>query len=140
MSDAIAGLGAAFKRGDGVTASEGFTAIAEVANISGPGLTRDFIEVTHLGSSGGYREFITGFRDGGEYTFQVNFTHAEYLLLKADYDSDDSVNYQVVLADTDVTTLDFAGYVTGLPMTVPFDDKITVDVTIKITGSVGVST
>jgi len=139
MSDAIAGVGAAFKRGDGASPSEGFTAIAEVANITGPGLTRDFIEVTHLGSTDGYREFITGFRDGGEYTFTVNFTHAEYLLLLADFESDDSVNYQVVLPDTDTTTMDFAGYVTAIPMTIPFDDKVTVDVTIKITGGVSVS-
>ena len=139
MSDAIAGLGATFKRGDGVSA-ESFTAIAEVVNISGPGLTRDFIEVTHLGSSGGYREFITGFRDGGEYTFTVNFVRAEYDLLLADYENDDSVNYQVVLADTDSTTLEFAGYVTALPMTIPFDDKVTVDVTIKITGGVTIPT
>lgn len=139
MSDAIAGLGTTFERGDGNT-SEGFTAIAEVINITGPGLTRAFIDVTHLGSSGGFREFISSFRDGGEYTFTVNFTRAEYDLLMADYNSDDSVNYQVVLPDTDSTTLQFAGFVTALPMTVPFDDKITVDVTIKITGVVDIPT
>lgn len=139
MSDAIAGLGAEFKRGDGAS-SEGFTAIAEVINITGPGLTRAFIDVTHLGSTGGYREFITGFRDGGEYTFTANFTRAEYDLILADYESDDPVNYQVVLSDTDGTTFEFAGFVTALPATIPFDDKITVDVTIKITGGVTIPT
>lgn len=139
MSDAIAGLGTEFQRGDGNT-SEGFTAIAEVIDIVGPGLTRSFYDVTHLGSSGGYREFISGFRDGGEYTFTLNFTRAEYELIKADYDSDDSVNYKVVLPDTDATTLEFAGFVTALPMTIPFDDKVTVNVTIKITGGVDIPT
>jgi len=137
--EGTAGLGATFNRGDGASPSESFTALAKVANITGPGLTRSFIDVTHLGSSSGYRDFITGFRDGGTYTLTLNFTHDEYLLLKADFDNDDSVNYQVVLADTDATTLDFAGFVTDLPMTVPFEDKITVDVTIKITGGVTVS-
>lgn len=139
MSDAIAGLGTEFKRGNGAT-SELFTAIAEVINITGPGLTRAFIDVTHLGSSGGYREFITGFRDGGEYTFTCNFTRAEYDLILADYEGDNAVNYQVVLPDTDATTIEFAGFVTALPMTIPFDEKVTVDVTIKITGGVTIPT
>lgn len=139
MSDAIAGLGATFKRGDGASA-EVFTAIAEVINIAGPGLTRAFIDVTHLASTGGYREFITGFRDGGEYTFTANFTRAEYDLILADFENDDSVNYQVVFPDDDTTTFEFAGFVTALPTTVPFDDKVTVDVTIKLTGGVTIPT
>lgn len=139
MSDAIAGLGTEFQRGDGNT-SELFTAIAEVINITGPGLTRDFIEVTHLGSSGGYREFVASFRDGGEYTFTCNFVRAEYDLLLADFENDSAVNYQVVMPDTDVTTIQFAGLLTALPMTVPFDDKVTVDVTIKITGGITIPT
>jgi len=139
MSDAIAGLGATFERGDGAT-SELFTAIAEVLNITGPGLTRDFIDVTNLSSSGGYREFVASFRDGGEYTFTCNFVRAEYDLLLADFENDSAVNYQVVLPDTDTTTIQFTGLLTALPMTVPFDDKVTVDVTIKITGGITIPT
>lgn len=139
MSDAIAGLGTEFQRGDGAT-SELFTAIAEVVNITGPGLTRDFKEVTHLGSTGGYREYIGSFRDGGEYTFTCNFVRAEYELLLADYENDSAVNYQVVMPDTDSTTFEFTGLLTALPMTIPFDDKVTVDVTIKITGGITIPT
>jgi len=138
MSDAIAGVGTSFKRGDGTSAEE-FNAIAEVRNITGPGMTRDFIDVTNLDSTGGYREFITGFRDGGELTFTMNFTLAGYDDLFADYSSDDSHNYQVVLADTGATTFEFAGYVTSLPLTIPTDDAVTVDVTIKITGAVSMT-
>lgn len=135
MSDAVAGVGASFKRGDG-TSDEEFTAIAEVKNITGPGMTRDFIDVTNLGSTGGYREFITGFRDGGELTFSMNFTRDGYDDLLIDFDDDDSHNYQVVLPDTGATTFDFAGFITGLPLNIVPDDAITVDVTIKITGQV----
>lgn len=139
MSDAIAGLGTEFQRGDGAT-SELYTAIAEVINITGPGLSRDFIDVTHLGSTGGYREFIGSFRDGGEYTFTCNFVRAEYDLILADFENNSAVNYQVVMPDTDATTMQFAGLVTALPMTIPFDDKVTVDVTIKISGAVTIPT
>jgi len=136
MSDAVAGLGASFKR---EISSGVFTAISEVSNIVGPGMTRDFIDVTNLDSTGGYREFIAGFRDGGEWTFTMNFTHGGYDTLLTDFESDDSVNYEVVLADDDVTTFDFAGYVTALPTTIPSDAAVTVDVTVKITGQVTMS-
>lgn len=135
MSSGVAGVGAAFKRGDG-TSSETFTAIAEVKNITGPGMVRDFIDVTSLESTGGYREFITGFRDGGELTFSMIFTRDGFDDLLLDFDDDNSHNYQVVLPDTGATTFDFAGYITGLPLTIVPDDAIIVDVTVKITGQV----
>lgn len=138
MSDAVAGVGASFKRGDGAS-SEEFTAVAEVKNITGPGMSRDFIEVTSLASTGGYREFITGFRDGGELTFSMNFTRDGYDDLLLDFDSDDSRNYQVVLPDAGATTFDFAGFITALPLNIVPDDAITVDVTVKITGQVSMT-
>ena len=135
MSDAIAGVGTAFKRGDGAS-SENFTAIAEVNSISGPGMTRAFIDVTSLDSTGGYREFIGGFRDGGQISLEMNFTLDGYATMLSDYESASSVNYQIVLADTNETTLDFAAFVTDLPLNVVPDDKVTISVTMKITGQV----
>jgi len=138
MSDALAGVGTSFKRGDG-SSSESFTAIAEVINITGPQLTRDFIDVTNLDSTDGYREFIAGFRDSGEVTITANWTRDGYVDMKADYDSDDSVNYQIVIGDTGNTTLEFAAYVTGMPINIPTGSQITMDVTFKITADVTLS-
>lgn len=135
MSDAIAGVGTSFKRGDGAS-PEVFTAIAEVNSITGPSMTREFIDVTSLDSTGGYREFIGGFRDGGEVTLTMNFTRNGYEEMRLDFVSDDSVNYQIVLPDTGATTLDFAAFVTDLPLTITPDDKVTAEVTLKITGEV----
>lgn len=135
MSDAIAGVGTAFKRGDGASA-ETFTAIAEVNSITGPTMTREFIDVTSLDSTAGYREFITGFRDAGQVTLNMNFTRDGFEQMRLDFVDDNSHNYQIVLPDASTTTLDFAGFVTDLPVSVPTDDKVTVDVTIKITGEV----
>lgn len=138
MSDAISGVGASFKREDD-TSSGVFTAIAEINSITGPGMTRDFIDVTSLDSTGGYREFIAGFRDGGTVSLNMNFTVDGFEQMRLDFVSDDSINYQIVLPDTGETTLDFAGFVTDLPLTVTPDDKVTVDVTIKITGEVSLT-
>ena len=139
MSDAIAGVGTAFKR-ESDESSGVFSAIAEINSITGPGMTRDFIDVTNLDSTGGYREFIGGFRDGGNVTLNMNFTIDGYNQMKDDYENDDSHNYQIVLPDTGETTLEFAAFVTDLPLSVTADDKITIDVTLKVTGQVSLTT
>ena len=135
MTEALAGLGTTFKRGDG-TSDEGFTAISEVVNITGPALTREFIDTTNLDSTDGYREFITGFRDSGEVTITANWIRDGYIDMKTDYDSDDSVNYQIVVGDTSATTLEFAAFVTAMPLSIPTGSQITMDATFKITGDV----
>ncbi len=131
-SNAFSGVGTSFYRND---PSTGWGAIAEVNNISGPGMTRDFIDVTSLGSTGGYREFITGFRDGGEVTFQMNMTNDGYDQLMTDFEADAAREYKIVLPDDDESTFSFSGLITAIPLNVQPDDKVTVDVTIKVTGA-----
>jgi len=134
-TNAFSGVGTVFSRGDG-SSNESFDPIAEINSIAGPDKTRDTIDVTSLDSAGGYREFITTFRNAGEITLEMNFTRAGYEDMDDDFESDDSVNYRVVLPDTGATQLDFAAYVVALGMAVPLDDKVTASVTIKITGQV----
>lgn len=135
MSDAISGVGTVFKRSD-MTSAPTFTAIAEINSIDGPNKSRDTIDVTSLDSTGGYREFIASFRDGGEVTLEMNFTRDGYVDMNADFETDTLVDYQIVLPDTSNTTLDFSGLVTSLGLGVPLDDKVTAPVTIKVSGQV----
>lgn len=137
-SAAFSGVGTAFKRSD-MASSPTFTAIAEVNSIDGPSMTKGTIDVTSLDSTGGYREFITGFRDAGTIQLSMNFTHAGYESLLADFDGDTLVDYQIVLPNTEATTFDFSGLVTDIPISVPTDDKVTATCTIKISGQVTMS-
>ena len=102
-------------------------------------MTRDFIDVTSLDSTGGYREFITGFRDAGTISLSMNFTRDTYDAFKADFESPSLQYYEICISDGENTTLEFAGLVTECPITIPTDDKITADVTIKITGQVTIN-
>lgn len=138
MSDAFSGVGAQFKRGDGASA-EAFAAITEVNSISGPNKSRETIDVTSLDSTGGYREFIAAFRDGGEVVLNMNFTRDGFVAMDDDFETDTLVNYQIVLPDTGATTFDFSAFVTNVDMGVPLDDKVTMDVTLKISGQVVMS-
>jgi predicted secreted protein len=137
MSDAVSGVGTLFRRWNATTGV--WAEIAEINIVTGPTMSRDTIDVTTLGSTGGYREFIAGFRDGGTVVLSMNFTRAQFDTMKDDFESDTLVNYEVVLPDASTTTLEFEGLVTELPLTVPPDDKITMDVTIKISGEVTVN-
>ena len=134
-SEAVAGVGAQFRRWGGVA----WALIAEINNIGGPDMSRDVIDVTSLDSTGGYREFITGFRDGGSVTLSMNFRRDTFNIMKTDFESNTLQNYEIVLPDDDTTTLEFEGLVTACPLTIPPDDKITVEVTIKISGEVTVN-
>lgn len=134
---AFSGVGTQFKRGDGAS-NEQFTAIGEINSISGPTMSRNFTDVTSLDSVGGYREFIGAFRDAGTVTLNMNFTKVGWGAMKADFESDSSRNYQIVLPDSGNTTLDFAGFVTECPIDIP-EEKVTATITIKITGQVTVT-
>ena len=137
MSNAISGVGTKFCRWN--TSTGLWEALAEVNSISGPTMTRDFIDVTSLDSTGGFREFIAGFRDGGTVSLTMNFTRTTYDLMKTDFDSDVAQNYEILLADTDSTSFEFEGLVTELPLEITADDKITANVTIKVNGAVTVN-
>lgn len=138
MSNAIAGVGTVFLRWDDSGGAD-YEQLAEITSISGPSMTRDFIDVTSLDSTDGYREFIGGFRDGGTVSLTMNFTRTTYDLMRTDFENDDAQYYEIVLNDNDATSFEFKGFVTELPLEVSTDDKVTANVTIKVDGEVTVN-
>jgi predicted secreted protein len=133
-STAIAGVGTEFKRWSG----SAWVPIAEINSITGPGMTRDTIDVTSLDSLSGYREFIPGFKNPGTVTLAMNMTQASVATMIADFESDTFQNYEIQLHAAGVY-LEFEGFVTEMPLTIPPDDKVTMDVTIQITGPVNLT-
>jgi predicted secreted protein len=131
---AIAGLGTLFRRWD--SSSGAWVNIAEITQITGPGMSRNTIDTTALDTEGGYATFITGIRNAGTVTLAMNFRRDNYETMKNDFESDDLQNYEIVLPDDDNTSLEFEGLVTELPLTIPPGDKVNVDVTIQISGMV----
>ena len=133
-SAAISGLGVTLKRGDGAS-SEAFAALAELVDIAGPNMSRDVIDVTnHDNNASGFREFLGGLKDGGEITLTVQFTYAGYNTAFTDFASDDTVNYQLVAPDTGETTWNLTALITSLNTTFPLNDKVTHEMTLKLSG------
>ncbi len=132
MSDAVSGVGALFRKWTG----SAWVSIGEVLTISGPNMSRETIDVTNLASTGGYREFIASFRDPGTVSFNMNFNRSDYDTMKTDFESDVVQDYEIMLPDTDNTSLEFSGLVTELPLDISGDSQITCNVSIKVTGQV----
>lgn len=61
------------KHGKGTTLKLGINTVAELTNIGGINITGESIDVTTLSSTDEYREFIGGFKDGGEVTLSGFF-------------------------------------------------------------------
>jgi predicted secreted protein len=134
MSGEVTGIGTEFRRWNSTT--QLWVPLANVKNISGPGMSRTVIDTTNLSTAGGYRTFIAGLRTPGSITFTMAFNRDAYDLMKADFESDVLQNYEIVLPDAEETSIEFEGLVTELPLTIPADDVITANVTIQISGVV----
>lgn len=130
----------AIKAGVGTILKIDGSTIGNVTNITGPSMSKDTIDTTALDTTGGYRTFITGFKNAGTLTFTLMFEKEEYSTLKAAFDSDVAKSIEVILPDGATaetgSKLSFSGFVTEIPLTIPPDDKITCDVTIQISGPV----
>ncbi len=141
MTDGVIGLGTILKIGDGAS-PEVFTAIAEVKDITGPGLTREFAEFTHQQSSGGYREYKPTFKNSGDVTFKCNFLPDDETqgfstsgLLK-DYDDGTLRNFQLEFPDSGATKASFAAYVANVQPGAPIAGPLELNVTLRVTGPV----
>jgi predicted secreted protein len=134
--EGITGIGTVFRRWNAVTGA--WENIAGITNIGGPSSSRDTHDTTALDTAGGYRTFITGFRDSGEITLDMIFDRTGYDLMKGDFESDSKGNYEIVLPDDEMTSLEFEGMVTGIPLTIP-EGPVTVTVTIKVSGKPAVN-
>ena len=129
-TNAISSMGTKFFRWSG----SAWVTISEVTGIDGPSRTRETLDVTNLDSDDNYREFIADLKDGGTINVSMNFYRTTFDLLDADFESATPGNYAIVLPDSGQTSIEFEGLVTELPLSAQVGDKITANVTIKVTG------
>jgi len=125
-----------------------YTEIAEVRDMSPFSATRDDIDVTSRGTSAsnssGWREFIGGYRDGGELTFEANWligdaTQDEVTGLLYWFSSNDTPHPWRVVSPSGLRKMEFCGYVSGFEPDYPLEDRAALSATIKISGAVTVS-
>lgn len=133
MSNAIAGIGTQFRIWDGV---DTWDAVAEVTVIGGPNPSCESIDVTSLDSTDGFREFIPSFKDGGEISLNLNFVKAEFDKFADNFSAQTNETFQIVFPDTGSTNFVLDGYVQDYNISTSPDDKIGLDITIKVSGAI----
>lgn len=137
---AISAFGTVLKVGDG-GGTEVFTGVAEIHDMSGPGISLNMIEATHHLSPSAMREFVAGLKDLTELSFEIGFvpteaTHSLSTGFLKDWADRTKRNYEIVFPDTAVTTWGVSGFVTGFDIAAPLEDMLTAAVTIKLTGPI----
>lgn len=135
------GYGVTLARGDGAS-PEVFTSVVELIDITPPSMTKDQIEATHHASPGGFREFIPGMKDGGEFTAVFNWIkshatqgNASGGLLNDFLNQDTPRNWRISFPGSPVMTWTFRAVVTGFNPSTPIDDRMTVNATFKVSGA-----
>jgi predicted secreted protein len=131
---ARAGVGATLQMGDGA-GTEVFTAIAGIVNIGGPELSVEEIEATSLDSTGGYKEYIPGMKDGGAVNFTMHFSNAlQQRTLRGKLGAVNPTNFKITLPTSPVCTIAFAARLTTWSQTTEANSPMTADVNLKISG------
>lgn len=127
---AISGVGTIFQRWNGTD----WVTIADINAIIGPSAKRDNIDTTTFDTEAGYREFITGFRDGDVVSLNMSFTRDTFEIMVNDFIDDEYQYYQIVFPDEDNTVIAFEGFVHQLPLELESGDRIKANISIKVTG------
>jgi len=108
--------------------------IAEITSITGPELSLNAVDVTHLTSPNTFKEFIGGMRDGGEVAIEGNFYSGDTNGQIGLYDDLVAAIVQdFVITFPNGTTWTFKALVTAFGVDTPLDDKVPFKATMKVT-------
>jgi predicted secreted protein len=117
----------------GTTLAVGATTIGELTNIDVLDVSAEDYDVTTHDSPDQWREFISGLKDGGTLTGDLNFDPADHGTI-LDIVGDEETIVITLPADADDATVTFTGYINGLSAAAPHDGQLEAEVSIKVTG------
>ena len=119
-----------------ISGSSDFATIGKITELTAPNQSADSVEITHMESPGGFREFMAGLRDAGEVsgTIHLDFNDPVVQELQTDYEDGAAGDYQMVFSDPSQTKWQFRAFLTGLEIQTPMDDVATYSFTFKISG------
>lgn len=105
--------------------------VGEITAISGPGFSRDMIDVTHHQSDDKFREFIGGLTDGGSFGIEGNLT-ADSNLMSHFSDGDNSTSWTIT---TPGGAWSFTGFIENFEPGAVIDGKLSFSASVKVTST-----
>ena len=106
--------------------------IANITSLSGPGLSRDTIDVTDHDSEDAWMEFLGGLKDPGEVSADINRRPDTHDVLIDDFNDSEPRGYRMVFPSG--RAWEFDAILTGYEPDSPYDDKLEASLTWKVTG------
>ncbi|RRH71995.1 phage tail tube protein [Falsigemmobacter faecalis] len=120
-------------------AGDTYVMVAEVVSISVPNMSRETIDVTHLGSDDKTKEFIAGLKETGEAVITINFVPMVADVLVTAFEAEEG-DYRI-LFPSGTTALDFHGIPTEYAIgELVKDDKMSATFTVKASGKATLTT
>jgi len=122
--------------------SGSYVSVAEVVRITGPKVSRKFIDVSNLTSPSEAEEFIAGFISNGMVTMDVNYLpgNATQKNIVASIQNGTKWGFKLILSDAAATTISWNGFYAEFEPTAPHDNKLSARIAIKVTGLVTIPT
>lgn len=116
-----------------------YTEISNLTSIGELNQTSNEIDVTTLGATGGYRQYMQGFKDAGQITLEGFFTPSDdgQKQLNGLYQSGEVENWQIEFVDG--TKVQFSAYVMGIAIgPVEVDGAPRFNTTLRVTGPIDI--
>lgn len=111
-----------------LAASPAFTSLGCIHDISGPGISVTSTDSSCLSTE--WKTFIPGLVDAGEITLTIDYSESTYNALHDVLRT--VVAGRIEFPDGEEITFDC--FITALGLTIPFDDRIVIPLTLKVTG------
>lgn len=118
----------------GTKLKKGTTEIAELTSIGGLELSAETIDTTTLDSTGGYRTFINGFKDGGEVSISGFFNPTSHKGLYDDFEAGTVSTYTIEFPAGINAKWEFSAVVTAYSTSAELEDAIAFEATLKVSG------
>lgn len=105
----------------------------EITNVSGPGVSKDSIDVSHHGGPA-FREFVEGLMDGGSVTIEGQMNATAIATMMAEYVKTAATAWTITYPTGMAPGWSFDGWLEGFDTGNPVDGKCSFTATIKVTG------
>jgi len=110
--------------------------VGRLSSISGVAMSADQIDVTALDSMGSFREYIAGFKDGGDVPLSgfFDYSDAGQQALHDAFQSGETQACSIVFPTAQACKWAFSGVVTGFETSIEVDGAISFSATVKVSG------
>lgn len=122
--------------GKGTSFSFGESTVGNLTSIGGVSVSADTIDVSTLDNSDGYKEFISGFKDGGEVSLSGYFDYSDagQKALYAAFESGEIEECTILFPTAMACKWTFNGVVTAIETGAELDGAISFSCTVKVSG------